>query len=47
METETIASRGIVDLMLRERFGNDRGLCPQGYSSAPPEGLDFVWGWDC
>ncbi|KIM26015.1 hypothetical protein M408DRAFT_198508 [Serendipita vermifera MAFF 305830] len=45
METETIASRGVVDLMLREMF--DEGICPSGVSEPPPEGVDFVWGWDC
>jgi hypothetical protein len=45
METETIASRGIVDLLLRDAF--EDGICPSGYSSQPPEGSDFVWGFDC
>lgn len=45
METETIASRGVVDLMMRDMFNG--GICPAGVSSPPPEGVDFVWGWDC
>lgn len=46
METETIASRGIVDLMLKEAFPGG-GLCPPGASSQPPEGLPSLWGWEC
>jgi hypothetical protein len=45
METETIASRGVVDLMFRDMF--NEGLCPSGISVPPPEGTEFVWGWDC
>ncbi|KAG8751744.1 hypothetical protein FRC14_007636 [Serendipita sp. 396] len=45
METETVASRGVVDLMLKEMLGD--GICPSGVSSPPPEGEEFVWGWDC
>jgi prenylcysteine oxidase / farnesylcysteine lyase len=45
METETVASRGVVDLMLRDLVGD--GICPSGISAPPPEGVEFVWGWDC
>ena len=49
METETIASRNVVDLLLTETFGT--GICG---SASPVEGEqqaqespDFVLGWDC
>lgn len=45
METETVASRGVVDLLLKEKFG--QGICPTGVNSNPPAGSDFIWGWDC
>ncbi|KAG1716771.1 hypothetical protein ID866_369 [Astraeus odoratus] len=55
METETVASRNVVDLLLHEEFGS--GICgPQ--LSGPKDGTenvthdantddDFVLGWDC
>ena len=45
METQTLASRGVVDLAMRELFGD--GVCPAGFKSPPPEESEFVWGWDC
>jgi hypothetical protein len=45
METETIASRGVVDMLLKKIFG--QGICPEGFKSQPPAGLNFTWGWDC
>ena len=52
METETISSRNVVDLMLDEAFGT--GIC------GPPKSVEenlgrtdsgnldkFVYGWDC
>jgi prenylcysteine oxidase/farnesylcysteine lyase len=53
METETIASRNIVDLLLKEQF--DSGICGlrgQGFDKADNGTLttddkDFVYGWDC
>ncbi|KAF9015454.1 Prenylcysteine lyase-domain-containing protein [Cyathus striatus] len=53
METETIASRNVVDLLLNEKFGI--GICGAALSpSAKDEDLpfplvqqDFVLGWDC
>ncbi|KAI6032073.1 FAD/NAD(P)-binding domain-containing protein [Pisolithus microcarpus] len=54
METETIASRNVVDLLLHEEFGS--GICgsqlsgPEtGEEDAPRESgsEDFVLGWDC
>jgi hypothetical protein len=45
METETLASRNIVELMLMTEFGKP-GLCP--VSSDSEEAKDgFVYGWDC
>jgi len=43
METETLASRNVVDLLLREKFGSS--ICPtdkRGNASA-----EYVYGWDC
>lgn len=51
METETIASRNVVDLLLDEAFGT--GICgPKLFSQAVPSNLsevpdNFVLGWDC
>jgi prenylcysteine oxidase / farnesylcysteine lyase len=51
METETIASRNVVDLLLNEAFGT--GICgPKVSSQGADETLtgdptDFVLGWDC
>jgi prenylcysteine oxidase/farnesylcysteine lyase len=46
METETIASRNVVDLLMREKFNSS--ICPldeeKGEASVHPE---FVYGWDC
>jgi hypothetical protein len=40
MEAETLASRNIVDLLMREKF--DASICPL------EEGKEgFVSGWDC
>ncbi|KAI0354058.1 FAD/NAD(P)-binding domain-containing protein [Trametes cingulata] len=52
METETIAARNVVDLLLKEQF--NAGLCKtQGEDTAEStnatqsERSDFVLGWDC
>lgn len=49
METETIASLNVVDLLLQDHYG--RGVCGQKkgeeYDTAAPLAEDFVWGWDC
>ncbi|EGO02796.1 hypothetical protein SERLA73DRAFT_165743 [Serpula lacrymans var. lacrymans S7.3] len=55
METETIASRNVVDLLLHEEFGS--GICGSLLSSVGSEeaygagdekgGEEFVLGWDC
>ncbi|KAG8220136.1 Prenylcysteine lyase-domain-containing protein [Butyriboletus roseoflavus] len=53
METETIASRNVVDLLLHEEFGS--GICGSLISGAgvrenatrASESSDFVLGWDC
>lgn len=51
METETIASRNVVDLLLNEDFGSS--ICGSRISG-PEDGRrtlndneDFVLGWDC
>ncbi|KAI0271577.1 FAD/NAD-P-binding domain-containing protein [Gloeopeniophorella convolvens] len=43
METETIASRNIVDALLHEKF--NASICPPSDSDDIPS--DFVYGWDC
>lgn len=50
METETIASRNVVDLLLHEEFGS--GICGallSGTENATQTTtpVDFVLGWDC
>jgi prenylcysteine oxidase/farnesylcysteine lyase len=55
METETIASRNIVDLLLNEEF--NAGICgsriaashSENYTiqAAAPNDKNFVIGWDC
>jgi prenylcysteine oxidase/farnesylcysteine lyase len=51
METETIASRNVVDLLLNEAF--DIGICGLKISSREAnetlteDPADFVLGWDC
>lgn len=55
METETIASRNVVDLLLHEEFGS--GICGSLISGSETGGRDnsthvstnddFVLGWDC
>ena len=50
METETIAARNVVEMVLRERFALP-GLCAtvRGPSAGHQEGDGerFVYGWDC
>ena len=52
METETIASRNVVELLMREQY--DAGLCPPQKEEVEGDGdevlhkgEDFVYGWDC
>lgn len=55
METETIASRNVVDLLLHEEFGS--GICGSLISGSDVgvlenatrvlENSNFVLGWDC
>ncbi|KAJ7042618.1 Prenylcysteine lyase-domain-containing protein [Mycena alexandri] len=46
METETLASRNIVDLLLNEKFNS--GICgPKGTPRNDTEKEDYVYGWDC
>ncbi|KAI0035282.1 FAD/NAD-P-binding domain-containing protein [Vararia minispora EC-137] len=48
METETLASRNVVELMLSDKFDLP-GLCPplaESFSTEDKKG-DFVYGWDC
>lgn len=43
METEILASRNVVDLLLQEKFNSS--ICPLDEEKETPEG--FVYGWDC
>jgi len=47
MDTETLASRNIVDLLMREKFNSS--ICPldeeKREEASVPAG--FVYGWDC
>ncbi|GLB36511.1 putative prenylcysteine lyase [Lyophyllum shimeji] len=47
METETVASRNVVDLLLNEEFGT--GLCPttSAENRTTSNDKEFVIGWDC
>lgn len=46
METETIASRNIVDLLMREKFNSS--ICPLSEEKREgPVHAGFVYGWDC
>ena len=47
METETVAARNVVELLLREEF--DASICKTNGtdSVAEEKGEDFVYGWDC
>jgi hypothetical protein len=44
METETIASRNVVDLLLQEKF--KRSICGIEYGGEKKK-EEFVYGWDC
>ena len=43
METETISSRNIVELILREKFNSS--ICPAEMTRDGAD--DGVYGWDC
>ena len=43
METQTIASRNIVELILREKFNSS--ICPVEMSLEDAD--EGVYGWDC
>ncbi|KAI0689670.1 FAD/NAD(P)-binding domain-containing protein [Cytidiella melzeri] len=46
METETISSRNIVELLMQEEFG--ASICKSvPNASVTEESKDFVYGWDC
>ena len=50
METETIASRNVVDLLLREEFGSSICGSETGVHENATRVLEsngFVLGWDC
>ncbi|KAJ7356980.1 Prenylcysteine lyase-domain-containing protein [Mycena albidolilacea] len=47
METETLASRNVVDILLKETFGGS-GICgPEGTPLNDTAKEDYVFGWDC
>ena len=46
METETVSSRNIVDLLLREKFNSS--ICPLDEEKmVNGTRAGFVYGWDC
>ena len=49
METQTLASRNVVDLLLNDEFGT--GICgprlPDVEAKKGEKLEDFVLGWDC
>ena len=52
METETVAARNVVDLLLHDEFG--KGICPPTHAddaedsgATREENDDFVYGFDC
>jgi len=48
METETISSRNVVDLLLKEKF--ESSICKSLASenaTQPTSEKEFVYGWDC
>ncbi|KAF7354883.1 Prenylcysteine lyase [Mycena sanguinolenta] len=46
METQTLASRNVVDMLLKDSF--DSGICgPAGTPLNDTEKEDYVFGWDC
>ena len=48
METETLSSRNIIDLLLREKFNSS--ICPfdeKKMVNGPGTSAEFVYGWDC
>ena len=47
METETIASRNVVELLMQEEYG--ASICKRAENSTvvAEEGDDFVYGFDC
>jgi prenylcysteine oxidase / farnesylcysteine lyase len=47
METETLASRNVVDLLMQEKFNSS--ICPldEEKREGAPVHEGFVYGWDC
>jgi prenylcysteine oxidase/farnesylcysteine lyase len=47
METETLASRNVVDLLMREKFNSS--ICPLDEEKREGASVhaEFVYGWDC
>ena len=57
METETVAARNVVELLMKEQF--DAGLCKtdttpladdktsEQIDEGRPQEKEFVYGWDC
>lgn len=43
METEILASRNVVDLLLQEKFNSSICMSDKGKEASP----EFVYGWDC
>ena len=48
METETVAARNVVDMLLRDEF--NASICrpeAEGLNATTDLRKDFVYGWDC
>ena len=45
METETIAARNVVELLMREEF--DASICKSDGATPRADDDTFVYGWDC
>jgi prenylcysteine oxidase/farnesylcysteine lyase len=46
METETLAARNAVAMLLADKFS--ASICPPGFqSNQTAQNMPFVYGWDC
>jgi prenylcysteine oxidase/farnesylcysteine lyase len=45
METEILASRNVVDLLLQEKFNSS--ICISDEEKGREASPEFVYGWDC
>lgn len=45
METETIAARNVVELLMQEEF--DASICKSDGAGPKDDNATFIYGWDC